>query len=217
MISIISQFSGLIPQPHTDHGLRQLQLTTLGFVVIYALLHLALFMDGMVFHVFFAIEVGTIILYTFLPVQYSTRPVSLLKRRFYMLVGLASMWLIQPWQLPLLDPATSEISLLFDKREDLTLKVAKTLNQIQIEKILQQGGKVEEGFKEQNAYAAQMAVSMQALAWMTVLVASMIVIEAIFVWNRCMKIEAAGPSSAEREKQSAQAASASKAAAKASK
>ncbi|KAG0307178.1 hypothetical protein BGZ98_000861 [Dissophora globulifera] len=218
MKSFFSQFSGIIPRPGNDYGLRQLQLTTLGFAVIYTLLHVSLFMDGMVNHVFFACELGTMILYAFLPVKYTVRPASALKRRFYLLVGIATVWLLQPMQLAKFDIAPSgtfsPFALIVAERDHLNAEVAKTLNNVQVEKILQQGGKIEEGFTSQSVYANQMGLLIQALAGTAAMVAFMVVVEAVFVWNRSTKIELGELSSAEKEKNEAQAA---KAASKATK
>ncbi|ORZ06818.1 hypothetical protein BCR41DRAFT_360744 [Lobosporangium transversale] len=214
-------FSNFIPSVYTPDGLRQYQLTLLGFIVIYGLLHLSLFMDGLVSHLFFVPEIATALHYAFFPVQYSLRPLSALRRRFYILNLMVIFWLLQPFlQLNSMDFLTSILttittkvspssvatgterpSSLFDTRENLTLYVSKTLNQIQIEKILSEGGKVEEGFKEQSAYAAQLAVAMQCLGWFSVLIAVFILIESLFVWYKCQQIEKLELSSAEREKQ----------------
>ncbi|KAG0354543.1 hypothetical protein BGZ54_001597 [Gamsiella multidivaricata] len=195
----------LIPRVETNEGLRQLQITTLGFAILYGLLHLSLFMDGMVNHVFFAVEIGTALIYAFLPVTYSVRRAALLKRRFYMLIGHASLWFIQPLQLAL----TDDVSLLFDKREDLQLQTAKALNQAQIERIIKKGGKVEENFVEQTVYAGQMAALIKVLAWSSMWVGALVFIEAVYVWRKSQQMERAElSSSAEREKREAQAAAA---------
>ncbi|KAF9984792.1 hypothetical protein BGZ65_012599 [Modicella reniformis] len=214
LTDIISQLvpSQLIPQAHTQEGLRQLQLTTAGFVVMHALLHLSLFMDGMVRHVFFAIEIGTLLLYTFVPVKHTLRPVALLKHhRLLFLVGMAAMWLTQPLLLSALDnnKNNTTTSLLFGKRDDLAIQVAKTLNQLQIERIVKEGGKVdEEEFREQQdgvIYAMQLATAIKCLAWMSILIAGLMVVEASFVWVKCKQIEKTNElSSAEKEKAEAQ-------------
>lgn len=199
--------SQLIPRVRTQDGLRQYQLTTAGFVFIYGLLHLSLFMDGMVHHAFFTIEIATLFLYAFLPTNYTLRPVSLLKNRVYYLLGLTSLWLLQPSLLPV----DLQTSLLFDQRKDLVIHVTKILNQAQIERILKDGGKVDEEFTEQNAYAMQMVTAMKCLAWMSVLFAGLMAVEAGFVWSRCKEIETKEMPSAEKEKRAAKAAKAAKA------
>ncbi|KAI1312983.1 hypothetical protein EDD11_002804 [Mortierella claussenii] len=216
MNNIVNIINNLIPRVSTPHGLRQYQLTLFGFIVIFGFLHLSLFMDGMASHLFFIVEITSALLYWFLPANYSLRPASTLKRQFYILIGLATTWVLQPYLLPL-DAFSSKLTSspsLFEPREVLIQHASKALNQKQIEEILKQGGKVEEGFKEQNAYAAQLAVALQALGWGSVLIATLMLVEAGFVWMHCSKIERVErASTAATEKKEAQAATASAASA----
>ncbi|KAF9175874.1 hypothetical protein BGX21_004576 [Mortierella sp. AD011] len=188
--NVISFANGLIPRAHTSDGLRQLQLMTVGLFGIYMILHFSLYMDKIAYHVFFITEIGSIIVYLFLPVKYEVRPVSLLKRRFYLLVALATFWLIQPSLLLLDDgPEAGPLPSLFDSREVVTAHISKTLNQIQIEAIIKQGGKVEDKFQGQHVYANSLAAALQCEAWLAVLCAGFILVEAAFVWNKASYIE----------------------------
>ncbi|KAF8975234.1 hypothetical protein BGZ46_009314 [Entomortierella lignicola] len=208
--NLLSSVNSMIPRVHTSEGLRQLQLMTLGLFVIYFLLHVSLFMDNMVYHVFFANEIGSVILYLFFPVKYEIRPVRTLKLRFYFLIILATFWIMQPSLLLLPDNSSTPLPSLFDTREVITAHVSKTLNQIQIENILKQGGKVEDGFQGQPAYAVSLAAAMQCEAWLAVVIAVFISIEAMFVWNKADRIdEAAELALAERKKRENKATSAS--------
>ncbi|KAG0241218.1 hypothetical protein B0O80DRAFT_433761 [Mortierella sp. GBAus27b] len=203
LTDIISQLapSHLIPRIHTQDGLRQFQLTVAGFVVIYTFLHLSLFMDGMVHHAYFAINVVTIVLYFFLPTDYTLRPVTILKKRLSYLVGVACLWLFQPFILPL----DQKTSILFDSRRDLAIQATQTMNQLQAERVTQSGGKVDGESMGQGVYAMQMATAIKCLGWMSVLFAGLMFVEASFVWAKCVEIARNEMSSAEKEKQEAQA------------
>ncbi|KAF9346283.1 hypothetical protein BGX26_002236 [Mortierella sp. AD094] len=184
--NVLSFVNGLIPRAHTPDGLRQLQLMTVGLFGIHMILHMSLFMDKIAYHAFFITEIGSIIVYLFLPVKYEVRPVSLLKRRFYLLVALATFWLIQP-NILLNDSANAPS--LFDTREVIAAHVSKTLNQIQIEDIIKQGGKVEDKFQGQHVFAKSLAAALQCEAWLAVVAAGFVLVEAAFVWNMATYIE----------------------------
>ncbi|KAG0208578.1 hypothetical protein BGX28_000502 [Mortierella sp. GBA30] len=189
--------SRYLPQLHTPAGLWQFQLTTIGFIVLFALLHISLFMDGLVPHNFFVSEVGTLLLYGLVPSKYTVRPISLLKRRFYMLIGLAAAWIIQPTLLTL-----NESYSLYNTREQLTTHISEALNKLQLERIQKEGGSLEE-VGDQRLYAGQMAAAMQCLAGLSAIVSAMVIVEAVCVlykYNKFLKEEL---SSAEKEKQDA--------------
>ncbi|KAK3813067.1 MAG: hypothetical protein J3Q66DRAFT_347305 [Benniella sp.] len=195
LVDILSQ---LFPvQLHTQDGLRQFQLTIGGFVVVYGLLHLSLYMDNMVHHAYFAIEAGTVLLYLICPADYGLRPVALLKRRLYYLLGTVGFWLAQPHLLPL-DPRTS---LLLDKRDELAGRIGHFMKQREIERILKAGGQVDEAFLEQGFYAPQMAMAMKALGWMSIILAGLMAVEATFVAVKYSQLKAVEQSSAAAEEE----------------
>ncbi|KAF9353840.1 hypothetical protein BGX34_011350 [Mortierella sp. NVP85] len=160
---------------------------------------------GMVHHAYFAIEAGTVLLYLVCPADYGLRPVALLKRRLYYLLGTVGFWLAQPHLLPL-DPSTS---LLLDKRGELASRIGHSMKQREMERILKAGGQVDEEFLEQGFYAPQMAMAMKALGWMSIILAGLMAVEATFVAVKYSQLKAVEQSSVEEEKETQQATQAS--------
>ncbi|KAF9574274.1 hypothetical protein EC968_007043 [Mortierella alpina] len=183
-------------KPQTPEGLWQFQLMNIGFLVLYGFLHLSLFMDGMVPHNYFAAEVGSLLLYGLIPSKYTIRPISLLKRRSFILICMAATWLIQPIL------TMSDTYKLYNKKEELTAHVAQTLNRNQMAKIKREGGNLED-VVDQRFYAAQLATALQCLIVLSVIITGMIAVEAGFVWYRYSKFTKEGIPAAEQEKQDA--------------
>ncbi|KAF9149704.1 hypothetical protein BG015_008465 [Linnemannia schmuckeri] len=116
--------SKILPDITTQYGLRQYQLTFLGFVVIHGFLHTALFMDGMVSHLFFVPEIITLIYIYFFPAEYTVRPLSKLRNQLPIQLTFAALWASYHIFLPL----QGNVSL-FSPKEILLEEVAKTLRQ----------------------------------------------------------------------------------------
>ncbi|KAF9284911.1 hypothetical protein BGZ68_004309 [Mortierella alpina] len=190
--------SRFLPQPQTSEGLWQFQLMTIGLLVLYGFLHLSLFLDGMVPHNYFAAEVGSLLLYGLIPSKYSIRPISLLKRRSFILICMAATWLIQPIL------TMSDTYKLYNRKEELTAHVAQTLNRNQMDKIKREGGNLEE-VVDQRFFAAQLATALQCLSVLSILITGMVMIEAVCVWYKYNKFSKEGLPAAEQEKQDASA------------
>ncbi|KAF9432932.1 hypothetical protein BGZ76_010119 [Entomortierella beljakovae] len=188
----------LIPNASTSEGLRYLQYLTCGLAGLYFFLHISLYMDNMVPHLGFAMELGTLFYLLFVPIKYEIRPLRLLKRRFFLHLILASGWLIQP-SLLLLNPETDP-SLLGDIHV-LTDHVSKALNQRQIESILAEGGKVDEGFQGQNVYAYQLAAALQSEAYLSFFLIFFLLVEAVFVWMKYIELDNSEEGHLERERE----------------
>ncbi|KAF9179485.1 hypothetical protein BGZ51_006904 [Haplosporangium sp. Z 767] len=172
-------FSTLFPNVQTPTGLRQFQLLILGLVVIYSLLHLSLYLDGVVHHAFFATDIGSFLHYGFVPATHDLRPAQRLRRRFFILTSIASMWIMQPMQLLTIDDSYS----LFDSREKLTVYVSKVLAQNQqragIE--LDPAGGDDLAMKH---YSQSLAAAMQCLNGLCFIIAFMTMIEAGSFWYK---------------------------------
>ncbi|KAG0053046.1 hypothetical protein BGZ83_001751 [Gryganskiella cystojenkinii] len=122
---------------------------------------------------------------------------SIIKTRFYILVGLATLWAIQPYQLTNVDlGGDTPLDLLSDSHNHLALQVHKTLNQRQLEQILHENrlqGKrqprqhhqdaIASQFKDQKRNADLAAWAMQGLAVGALVLALLIGLEALLVWT----------------------------------
>ncbi|KAF9099812.1 hypothetical protein BGX23_011412 [Mortierella sp. AD031] len=203
----------LLPDPLSQDGLRQYQLTILGFVLIYGVLHIALFMDGMISHLFFALEVATIIYIYFFPAQYTARPISKLRNQVFFLLGFAGLWAAQHLLLPLQDGVP-----LFSSTEVLLEQVSKTLREsngleVEIKTVVQDhDGKDEAVVVSYTPYANQMATFMGGIGGLSVLIAGYFVVEAVLVLLKYYSYSAL-----EKEKKTDSAAAATPAKAKESK
>ncbi|KAF9146001.1 hypothetical protein BGX30_005470 [Mortierella sp. GBA39] len=172
--------SKILPDIATQYGLRQYQLTIIGFVVIHGFLHTALFMDGMVSHLFFVLEIISLIYIYFFPAEYTVRPLSKLRNQIPIQLTFAALWASHHIFLPL----QGNVSL-FSPKEVLLEEVAKTLrrNAGQEAVIVQDK---QEGQEQGDAilytpYANQMAIFMGGLGGLSVLIAAWFIIEAFLV------------------------------------
>ncbi|KAF8944235.1 hypothetical protein BGZ47_004509 [Haplosporangium gracile] len=174
--------SKILPDIATQYGLRQYQLTILGFVVIHGFLHTALFMDGMVSHLFFVLEIITLIYIYFFPAEYTARPLSKLRNQLPIQLTFAALWASHHIFLPLQGNAS-----LFSSKEVLLEEVAKTLRQnAGQEAVVVTQEKLQDGQDQENAvsytpYANQMAIFMGGLGGLSVLIGAWFIIEAFLV------------------------------------
>ncbi|KAF9298537.1 hypothetical protein BGZ88_006195 [Linnemannia elongata] len=170
----------ILPEITTQYGLRQYQLTILGFVVIHGFLHTALFMDGMVTHLFFVLEIITLIYIYFFPAVYTARPLSKLRNQLPIQLTFAALWATYHIFLPLQGNAS-----LFSPKEVLLEQVAKTLreNAGQEAAIVQdkQEGQEQGDAIPYTPYANQMATFMGGLGGLSVLIGAWFIIESFFV------------------------------------
>lgn len=172
--------SKILPDIATQYGLRQYQLTILGFVVIHGFLHTALFMDGMVSHLFFVLEIISLIYIYFFPAAYTARPLSKLRNQIPIQLIFAALWASHHIFLPIQGNAS-----LFSPKEVLLEEVTRTLRQ----NAGQEGVIVQdkqEGQEQGEAipytpYANQMAIFMGGLGGLGVLIGAWFIIEAFFV------------------------------------
>ncbi|KAG0251695.1 hypothetical protein BG011_007447 [Mortierella polycephala] len=175
--------STLFPNVQTSTGLRQFQLLILGLVVIYSLLHLSLYLDGVVHHAYFATDIGSFLHYGFVPATHDLRPVQRLRRRFFILTAIASMWILQPMQLLAIDDSYT----LFDSREKLTNYVSKVLAQNQLRTGVELDIAVGDDLALKH-YSQSLAAAMQCLNGLCFIIASMTMVEAVSFWYRYRKL-----------------------------
>ncbi|KAG0282871.1 hypothetical protein BGZ96_012756 [Linnemannia gamsii] len=171
--------SKILPDIATQYGLRQYQLTIIGFVVIHGFLHIALFMDGMVNHLFFVLELITLIYIYFFPAEYTARPLSKLRNQIPVLLIFAALWASHHMLLPFRGNAS-----LFSPKEVLLEEVAKTLRRNAGQEatiITQEKQDGQESATVYTPYANQMATFMGGLGGLSVLIAAWFIIEAFFV------------------------------------
>ncbi|KAK3839557.1 MAG: hypothetical protein JOS17DRAFT_729439 [Linnemannia elongata] len=172
--------SKILPDITTQYGLRQYQLTILGFVFIHGFLHTALFMDGMISHLFFALEIISLIYIYFFPAVYTARPLSKLRNQIPIQLTFAALWATHHIFLPLQGNAS-----LFSPKEVLLEEVARTLRQNSGQEAVIVQDK-QEGQEQGEAilhtpYANQMATFMGGLGGLSVLIGAWFIIEAFFV------------------------------------
>ncbi|GJJ69348.1 hypothetical protein EMPS_01694 [Entomortierella parvispora] len=190
-------------------GLARIQLAIVTGTLLYTVLHIILYNAGVVAHVFFSADLGTLLLYTIVPTRLrhpgrvamvpgspssSSVPVpgtdsaatggnaspwvraSILKSRFCILVALAGLWAIQPYQLTDVDHPDS-FDLLRDSHASLSVLALKLLNQ------KQQGQRpTESQFRDLKRNADRTAWAMQGLAVVALALATLVALEAIVVW-----------------------------------
>lgn len=171
--------SKILPDITTQYGLRQYQLTIIGFVAIHGFLHTALFMDGMVTHLFFVLELITLIYIYFFPAEYTARPLSKLRNQIPVLLTFAALWATHHIFLPL----QGNVSL-FSPKEVLLEEVAKTLRQNAGQEapvVTQEKQDGQEAATVYTPYANQMATFMGGLGGLSVLIGAWFIIEAFLV------------------------------------
>ncbi|KAF9908095.1 hypothetical protein EC991_010223 [Linnemannia zychae] len=173
----------ILPDFSTQDGLRQYQLTVLGFVIIHGFLHTALFMDGMLSHLFFALEIISLIYIYFFGANYTARPISKLRTQALTLSVFATLWATQHLLLPLQGGVP-----LFSSKEILLEQVTKTLRQnaIVTEDSLAQDQHLDIQDDGEavpyTPYASQMATFMGGIGGLSVFIAGCFAVEAVFVY-----------------------------------
>ncbi|KAG0277370.1 hypothetical protein BGZ95_006051 [Linnemannia exigua] len=171
----------ILPDFSTQDGLRQYQLTVLGFVLIHGFLHTALFMDGMISHLFFALEAVSLIYIYFFAADYTARPISKLRNKALTLLVFAALWATQHLLLPLQGGVP-----LFSSQEILLEQVTKTLRQNAV--VTEDSLAQEQDTREVDGkavpytpYATQMATFMGGIAGLGVFIAGCMAVEALYV------------------------------------
>ncbi|KAF9133590.1 hypothetical protein BGW39_009443 [Mortierella sp. 14UC] len=173
----------ILPDFSTQDGLRQYQLTVLGFVVIHGFLHTSLFMDGMINHLFFVLEIISLIYIYFFAANYTARPISKLRTQAFTLLVFAALWAAQHLLLPLQGGVP-----LFSSKELLLEQVTKTLRQNAVvtqESLAQDQQQDIQDDGEAVPYtpfASQLATFMGGIAGLSVFIAGCFAVEAVFVF-----------------------------------
>ncbi|KAF9927014.1 hypothetical protein FBU30_003582 [Linnemannia zychae] len=181
MGTLLSRF---LPDFSTQDGLRQYQWTVFGFVVIHGFLHTTLFMDNMIAHLYFALEIITLIYIFFFAANYTARPLTKLRNQILILLSLATLWATHHLLLPLPNGVP-----LFSSKEVLLEHATKTLRQNYGEAAIQTVTTTtvaEDGQEETTTitfapYAGQMATFLGGIGGLGVFIGACFVIEAIFV------------------------------------
>lgn len=137
-------------------------------------------MDGMISHLFFALEIISLIYIYFFPAVYTARPLSKLRNQIPIQLTFAALWATHHIFLPLQGNAS-----LFSPKEVLLEEVARTLRQNSGQEAVIVQDK-QEGQEQGEAilhtpYANQMATFMGGLGGLSVLIGAWFIIEAFFV------------------------------------